>query len=200
MAYLLATAGGRARAVLLAFMLLPFWTSLLVRTTAWIVLLQSKGVINDLLVGAGVIDETGRIQMIYNVIGTLVAMTHILLPFFILPLYSVMVTIPASYMRAAQSLGAGQAYAFRRVHLPLTLSDVGSGGLPVFILAVGYYITPALVGGQSGQIISNIVAYHVQSSLNWGLAAALGVLLLAAVGVLYAIYYRLAGDGRFRFG
>ena len=199
-AYLLATAGRRSRSILLALVLLPFWTSLLVRTTSWIILLQSKGVINDLLVWLGVIDEAGRITMIYNVAGTLIAMTHILLPFFILPLYSGMVTIPTSYMRAAQSLGARGVYAFRRVYLPLTLPGVGSGGLLVFILAVGYYITPALVGGQSGQMISNIIAYHVQSSLNWGLAAALGVLLLAAVSVLYAIYYRLAGNGRFRFG
>jgi putative spermidine/putrescine transport system permease protein len=138
--------------------------------------------------------------MIYNMAGTLIAMTHILLPFFILPLYSVMVSISPDYMRAAQSLGANRFYAFWKVYFPNTIHGVGSGALLVFILAVGYYITPALVGGQSGQMISNVIAYHIQSSLNWGLAAALGIILLAVVLVLYALYHRFAGGNRFRFG
>jgi putative spermidine/putrescine transport system permease protein len=199
-AYLLATSSRRVSGILIILVLLPFWTSLLVRTTAWIVLLQSQGVINDILVALGILDDNGRIRMIYNIAGTLIAMTHILLPFFILPLYSVMVAIPTNYMRAAQSLGANPFYAFRRIYFPNTLPGVGSGALLVFILAVGYYITPALVGGQSGQMISNIVAYHIQSSLNWGLAAALGVILLVFVLVLYALYQRLAGADRLGLG
>ncbi len=199
-AYLLATSSRRVSGILIILVLLPFWTSLLVRTTAWIVLLQSQGVINDILVALGILDDNGRIRMIYNIAGTLIAMTHILLPFFILPLYSVMVAIPPNYMRAAQMLGANPFYAFRRIYFPNTLPGVGSGALLVFILAVGYYITPALVGGQSGQMISNIVAYHIQSSLNWGLAAALGVILLVFVLVLYALHQRLAGADRLGLG
>ena len=167
--------------------LLPFWTSLLVRTTAWIALLQKEGVINDFLVLVGVIGEDGRLGMIHNATGTLIAMTHILLPFMILPLYSVMKTIPPSYMRAAKSLGASPPLAFARVYLPNTIPGIGAGGILVFILAIGYYITPELVGGTSGTFISNRIAYHISSSLNWGLAAALGVLLLALIMALYAL-------------
>lgn len=199
-AYLLATSSRRVRAALIVLVLLPFWTSLLVRTTGWIVLLQSQGVLNNALVAVGAIEESGRVRMIYNLAGTLIAMTHILLPFFILPLYSVMAAIPPSYMRAAQSLGANRIYAFWKVYFPNTVHGVGSGVLLVFILAVGYYITPALVGGQSGQMISNVIAYHIQSSLNWGLAAALGIVFLVAVLALYALYYCFAGTDRFRFG
>jgi putative spermidine/putrescine transport system permease protein len=199
-AYLAATSSRKVGAAIIVLVLLPFWTSLLVRTTGWIVLLQSQGVLNDLLVAVGILDDGGRVRMIYNLAGTLIAMTHILLPFFILPLYSVMASISPNYMRAAQSLGANRFYAFWRVYFPNTVHGIASGALLVFILAVGYYITPALVGGQSGQMISNIIAYHIQSSLNWGLASALGIILLAVVLVLYALYHRLAGADRFRFG
>jgi putative spermidine/putrescine transport system permease protein len=180
--------------------LLPFWTSLLVRTTAWIALLQREGVINDMLAGAGIIAESGRIAMIYNLTGTIVAMTHILLPFMILPLYSVMRTIPPSYMRAARSLGADQFTAFTRVYIPQTLPGVGAGSLLVFILAIGYYITPALVGGETGTLISNMIAYHMQKSLNWSLAAALSILLLASVLTVYWVYNRLIGIDKMKFG
>ncbi|RWI85994.1 ABC transporter permease [Mesorhizobium sp.] len=195
-AYLIATSSKLLGSIMIVFVLLPFWTSLLVRTTGWIVLLQSQGVLNDLLVYLGVIADENRVRMIYNLAGTLIAMTHILLPFFILPLYSVMVSISPIYMRAAQSLGAHRFYAFWKIYFPNTLPGVGSGALLVFILAVGYYITPALVGGQSGQMISNIIAFHVQSSLNWGLAAALGMILLFVVLILYAIYHRYFGANR----
>ena len=158
--------------------LLPFWTSLLVRTTAWIALLQSQGVINDLLVWVGIAANDSRFSLIYNMTGTIIAMTHILLPL-ILPLYSVMKTIPPSYMRAARSLGAAPSWAFIRVYMPQTVPGIGAGGLLVFILAIGYYITPALVGGQDGQLISNMIAYHMQKSLNWSLAAASTVFSLA---------------------
>jgi putative spermidine/putrescine transport system permease protein len=178
-AYLLATLPLRASNLLMIMVLLPFWTSLLVRTTAWIAILQSQGVINDLMVFLGITADDARFSLIYNMTGTIIAMTHILLPFMILPLYSVMKTIPPSYMRAARSLGATPTMAFIKVYMPQTIPGIGAGGLLVFILAIGYYITPALVGGQDGQLISNMIAYHMQKSLNWSLAAALGGILLA---------------------
>ena len=199
-AHLIAHAPQRRANVLLALVLIPFWTSLLVRTTAWIVLLQTQGVVNDLLVAVGLVGDGGRLAMIYNMTGTIVAMTHVLLPFMVLPLYSVMRAIPGQYMSAASSLGATPAQAFFRVYWPQTLPGVGAGSLLVFILAIGYYITPALVGGSSGQLISNMVAYHMQTSLNWGLAAALGGILLAGVLVLYVLYDRLVGVERLSLG
>lgn len=177
--------------LLMILVLLPFWTSLLVRTTAWIVLLQNQGVINSLLVWSGVISDDNRVQLIFNSTGTVIAMTHILLPFMILPLYSVMRTVPPAYMRAARSLGANAVTAFLRIYLPQTKAGIAAGCLLVFILALGYYITPALVGGESGTLISNMIAYHIQKSLNWGLAAALSTLLLASVLLLYWAYNRL---------
>ncbi len=199
-AHLLATLPLRYSNLLMIFVLLPFWTSLLVRTTSWIVLLQSQGVINDLLVALGIIDDDGRIQMIYNQIGTVVAMTHILLPFMVLPLYSVMRPIDPSYVRAARSLGATSWTAFRRIYLPQTIPGIGAGALLVFILAVGYYITPALVGGSTGQLISNLIAFHMQKSLNWSLAAALAALLLGGVLILYWLYDKLVGIDNLKLG
>ena len=181
-------------------MLVPFWTSLLVRTTSWIVLLQTQGVVNDLLVWAGLVADEGRIALVHNMTGTLVAMTHILLPFMVLPLYSVMRSIPGRQMSAAASLGASFGRAFWRVYWPQTVPGVGAGSLLVFILAIGYYITPALVGGQSGQLISNFIAYHMQTSLNWGLASALGGILLLSVAVLYVVYDRIVGVERMGLG
>ncbi|SFC01809.1 ABC transporter permease [Tropicimonas isoalkanivorans] len=199
-AHLLATLPLRHSNLLMILVLLPFWTSLLVRTTSWIVLLQSQGVVNDLWVASGLIDDGNRLQMIYNRTGTIIAMTHILLPFMVLPLYSVMRPIDPSYVRAARSLGATSWTAFRRVYLPQTVPGIGAGGLLVFILAVGYYITPALVGGSSGQLISNLIAFHMQKSLNWSLAAALASLLLGAVLLLYWLYDRLVGIDNLKLG
>ena len=199
-AYLIAQAPPARAPLLLLLVLVPFWTSLLVRTTSWIVLLQTQGVVNDLLVAVGLIGEDGRLAMIYNMTGTMVAMTHVLLPFMVLPLYSVMRTVPPEYMRAAASLGAAFPAAFRRIYWPRTLPGVGAGCLLVFILAIGYYITPALVGGRTGQLISNMIAYHMQQSLNWGLAAALGGILLVCVLALYLVFDRLVGVERMRLG
>ena len=199
-AYFIAQAPpGRAN-LLLLLVLVPFWTSLLVRTTSWIVLLQSQGVVNDILVAIGLIDDDARLAMIYNMTGTLVAMTHVLLPFMVLPLYSIMRTIPPQYMRAAEALGASFPQAFFRVYWPQTLPGVSAGSLLVFILAIGYYITPALVGGRTGQLISNMIAYHMQQSLNWGLAAALGGILLVCVIALYFLFDRIVGVERMRLG
>jgi len=199
-AYLMASQPVRISNLLMILVLLPFWTSLLVRTTTWIVLLQSNGVINDILVWVGIISEEGRIRMIYNMTGTLIAMTQILLPFMVLPLYSVMKTISPSLMRAAQSLGANPFRAFMRVYLPQSAPGIGAGSLLVFIISIGYYITPALVGGSSGQLISNFIAYHMKSSLNWGLAAALGTILLLCVLALYWLYDRLIGVDNMKLG
>jgi putative spermidine/putrescine transport system permease protein len=198
--YLLATLPPSRGNLLLILVLLPFWTSLLVRTTSWIVLLQTNGVINDTLVWLGIISDENRITMIYNMTGTVIAMTHILMPFMVLPLYSVMKTISPSYLRAARSLGANPLVAFVRVYMPQTVPGVGAGSILVFILAIGYYITPALVGGQDGQLISNFIAYHMQKSLNWGLAAALGTILLAGVLAMYWLYDRLVGIDNMKLG
>lgn len=199
-AHLLATLPLRKSNLLMILVLLPFWTSLLVRTTAWIVLLQREGVVNDVLVWLGIIDNQHRLAMMYNQTGTIIAMTHILLPFMILPLYSVMRPIPPSYARAARSLGATSWTTFRRIYFPQTLPGIGAGSLLVFILAVGYYITPALVGGASGQLISNLIAFHLQNSLNWSLGAALAALLLVAVILLYWLYDRLVGIDKLKLG
>ena len=199
-AYLIAHSPPRLGRLLLVLVLVPFWTSLLVRTTSWIVLLQQQGVVNDLLVWLGLIPDEQRLTMIHNMTGTLVAMTHVLLPFMILPVYSVMRGIPAVQMQAAMSLGASWPRAFCRVYLPQSLPGVGAGCLLVFILAIGYYITPALVGGQSGQLISNFIAYHIQTSLNWGLAAALGCVLFVAVLLLFLLYDRVLGLDRMKLG
>ena len=197
-AYLIANSSPTRSNLLLLLVLVPFWTSLLVRTTSWIVLLQNQGVVNDLLVAIGAISEDGRIALIYNMVGTLVAMTQILLPFMILPLYAVMRSISPVHLQAASSLGATFRQGFLRVYWPQTLPGVAAGSLLVFILSIGYYITPALVGGRTGQLLSNMIAFHMQESLNWGLAAAIGVILLGCVIVLYLAYDRLVGIERMR--
>lgn len=199
-AWLLANLPMRTSNLLMILVLLPFWTSLLVRTSAWKVLLQQQGVINDILVWLGMISHAGRLELINNQLGTLIAMTHILLPFMILPLYSVMRTIPPSYMRAAKSLGATDWTAFWRVYFPQTIAGIGAGAILTFILAIGYYITPELVGGTQGTFISNRIAYHISSSLNWGMAAALGTILLTLVLVLYWVYDRIVGIDKVKLG
>ena len=199
-AYILADLPLRTSNLLMILVLLPFWTSLLVRTSSWIVLLQEQGVINDFFVMLGIIDDQSRLALMYNETGTVIAMTHILLPFMILPLFSVMKTVSPSYMRAAKSLGASDWTAFWRIYFPNTIPGIGAGGVLVFILAIGYYITPELVGGTSGIFISNRIAYHISSSLNWGLGAALGVMLLGVVLVMYFIYDKIVGIDNVKLG
>jgi putative spermidine/putrescine transport system permease protein len=199
-AFLLASLPLRTSNLLMILVLLPFWTSLLVRTSAWKVLLQQQGVINDFLVWIGIIGDANRLVMINNQTGTIIAMTHILLPFMILPLFSVMKTISPTYVRAAKSLGANDWTAFWRVYFPQSVPGIGAGAVLVFILSIGYYITPELVGGTSGIFISNRIAYHISSSLNWGLAAALGTLLLVAVMVLFVVYDRIVGIDNVKLG
>ncbi len=198
LAYLLASLPTRRANLLMVFILLPFWTSLLVRTTAWVVVLQREGILNNLLIGLGLIGEP--LPTIFNRFAVYVAMVHILLPFMVLPLYSVMKGIPAAHVRAATSLGASPFTAFRRVYLPQTVPGVGAGCLMVFIQALGYYITPALVGGAEDQMISYMIAFYASRTINWGMAAALSIMLLAATIALYAIYSRLVGLERLRLG
>ncbi|MDC0660167.1 ABC transporter permease [Leisingera sp. SS27] len=199
-AWLLANLPSSKANLLMILVLLPFWTSLLVRTSAWKILLQQQGVINDTLVWIGLVDDTNRLVLINNELGTIIAMTHILLPFMILPMYSVMQTINPTYMRAAKSMGATDWTAFWRVYFPQSVPGIGAGSILVFILAVGYYITPALVGGTKGTFISNLIAYHISTSGNWGLGAALGAILLAVVLVLYWVYDKIVGIDNVKLG
>lgn len=199
-AWLMANLPARSANLLMILVLLPFWTSLLVRTSAWKVLLQQQGVINDILVWIGIVADDNRLALINNATGTVIAMTHILLPFMILPLYSVMKGIPPSYLRAAKSLGATNWTAFWRVYFPQSVPGIGAGSILVFILSIGYYITPEIVGGTKGVFISNRIAFHISSSLNWGLAAALGTILLAVVLILYWCYDRIVGIDNVKLG
>lgn len=197
-AYLIAALPPARANLLLILVLLPFWTSLLVRTTAWVVVLQERGLVNELMLWLGLIDRP--VRLIYNRIGVVIAMTHVLLPFMILPLYSVMKAIRPDFMRAAASLGAPPATAFMRVYLPQTLPGIAAGTLLVFIMAIGYYITPALVGGAGDQMISYFIAFYTSDTVNWGMASALGAVLLVATLILYAVYVRLIGVDRMRLG
>jgi putative spermidine/putrescine transport system permease protein len=199
-AWLLANVPIRQANLLMILVLLPFWTSLLVRTSAWKVMLQQQGVINDLLVHLGMVSDGARLVMINNQTGTIVAMTHILLPFMILPMYSVMQTIPQTYLRAAKSLGATNWTAFWRVYFPQSVPGIGAGSILVFILAIGYYITPEIVGGTKGVFISNRIAYSILKSLNWGLGAALASILLVAVLILYWAYDKMVGIDNVKLG
>jgi len=199
-AHLLATLPMKYSNLLMICVLLPFWTSLLVRTSSWMVLLQQQGPINDFIVMLGLTANDARPELMYNVVGTFVAMTQILLPFMVLPLYSVMKTISPSLMRAGKSLGGTPFVAFRKIYFPLTVPGIGAGSLLVFILAIGYYITPALVGGASGSLISNTIAYHMKSSLDWAFASALGAMLLAGVLVIYWLYNKLVGIDNIKLG
>ena len=191
-AMIAATVQGWKRAVLLGAVLLPLWTSLLVRTAAWMILLQDNGIINQTLIGIGAISDP--LVLIYNRFGVVIAMTHVLLPFMVLPIYSVLLTVPGNLMSAAASLGAHPLRAFWRVLLPLSLRGVISGALLVFMTAIGYYITPALLGGASDQMISSVIAFYATESANWSMAAALGLILLALTLILYAVYNRLSRD------
>jgi putative spermidine/putrescine transport system permease protein len=199
-AYLLATLPMRIANLLMICVLMPFWTSLLVRIVAWMIMLQQNGVVNDTLVAAGILSDENRLAMMYNFNGTVIVMTQILLPFMILPIYSVMKTIPPSYMKAAQNLGATPTLAFIRVYMPQTIPGIGAGCILVFIVAIGYYITPELVGGKDGRLIGNMVAYHMQRSLNWGLAAAMGTILLIVILIFYWIYDKIIGIDNMKMG
>jgi putative spermidine/putrescine transport system permease protein len=190
LAYWLSTMPERRANLFMILVLIPFWTSILVRVAAWMVVLQNEGLVNKALMALGL--TQGPLELLFNRTGTYISMTHILLPFMILPLYSVMKSIPPTYMRAAISLGSHPFAAFWRVYVPQTYPGIGAGALLVFILALGYYITPALLGGTNEQMVSYYVAYFINVSINWGMACALGALLFAATLVLYSVYRRFA--------
>ncbi len=186
LAYMLSQLGKRAAGICMIFVLLPFWTSLLVRTYAWLVLLQRKGVINTWLIDMGVIDEP--LRLVHNFTGTVIGMVQILLPFLVLPLYAAMKSIDRDFLKAAANLGASPINAFWRVFFPLSLPGLFAGVVLVFVLCLGFYVTPALLGG--GKI--HMWAMRIETSINlysnWGAASALGVvLLIVTLGILYGL-------------
>jgi len=197
-AWLLANLPARSSNRLMLFVIVPFWTSLLVRTTAWYVLLQPGGVINSLLMGLGL--TAHPLPLIFDRTGVLIGMTHVLLPYMILAIYSVMKGVSPVYVRAAQSLGAHPFIAFVRVYIPQTLPGVGAGCFLVFVLALGYYITPALLGGAGDEMISQLIAIQTNQQLNWGLAGALSAYLVIFTAVFYFLFNRIVGIDRLRFG
>ena len=192
LAYWLTTLSARQANVLMILVLVPFWTSILVRVAAWIVLLQSEGLVNHALQSLHLINQP--LALLFNRTGVVIAMVHILLPFMILPLYSVMQSVPPTYLRAAVSLGSPPLAAFFRVYVPQTYAGIGAGALLVFILSIGYYVTPALLGGPDDQMLSYYIAQYTNVTVNWGMACALGALLLAATLVLYGIYRRVTNS------
>lgn len=193
LAYWINTLSSSGKAIAISMLLLPFWTSFLVRSYAWIVMMQSNGAINWALRGLGIISEP--LTLLHTRLGLYIAMTHVLLPLFVLPLFAVMSSIPKDYQKAARSLGATPWRAFRRTYLPLTLPGVASGTILVFVVALGYYITPALVGGSRDTMISMMIALNVNKLLNWELAGALSMLVLVVTLVLFVIYSRLLNRG-----
>ena len=197
-AFLLATLPARRSNLMMIFVIVPFWTSLLVRTTAWYVLLQPNGVFNAILMRSGL--TAAPVALMFNRTGVLIGMTHVLLPFMILANYAVMRGISPAYQRAAVSLGAHPALAFLRIYVPLTLPGIGTGTFLVFVLALGYYITPALLGGAGDEMISQLVALQINSQLNWGLAGALSVYLVVFALAVYVVFNRLIGVDRLRLG
>jgi putative spermidine/putrescine transport system permease protein len=196
LAWLLANLSGPTAARLIVLVLLPFWTSILVRTAAWTVLLQRSGILNELLLGLHIVDQP--IDLMYTRAGLIIAMTHIQLPFTLLPIYSIMRTVSPSQMRAAYSLGARPFAAFRRVYLPQVMPGVMAGCLLTFILCLGYFITPALVGGPADQLIANFISNYINTELNWQMAAALSFILLVLTLGLFAAFARLFGIDRLK--
>lgn len=197
-AYYLSTLPKSKANLLMIFVLLPFWTSILVRIVSWITLLQQKGIANDVMMFFNVISEP--LDMMFNQFATIVTMTHILLPFMILPLYGSMRSVDQSYIRASSSLGAKPFITFFKIYFPLTVPGLSAGAILVFIISVGYYITPALVGGVDGQMISNMIEFHMRTSNNWELASAMGGILLVITIFLYWVYDRLVGVNSLKLG
>jgi putative spermidine/putrescine transport system permease protein len=191
-AIIAANATGWGRNVMLIAVLLPLWTSLLVRTSAWYILLQDKGAVNSMLMWLGLVDHP--LALLFNRLGVVIAMTHVLLPLMVLPIYSTVIAIPRNLMPAALSLGAKPIAAFVHVLLPLSLRGIAAGSLLVFISALGYYIMPALLGGAKDQMISSIIAFYAMSTANWNMASALGLILLMITTVLYIVYYRVSEE------
>lgn len=197
-AYLMARAKGWQAALIGACVLIPLWTSVLVRSYAWTVILARNGLINNALAGSGLIDTP--LRLLYTEAAVVIAMIHVLLPFMVLPLYGVLRTIPSDLAQAALGLGASGFQVFRRITLPLSMPGVISGLIMVFILAIGFYITPALVGGSQNMMVAQLIASEIAEARTWGFGAALSTILLIATLGLMAIFHRaisferLAGD------
>ncbi|MGH7264338.1 MAG: ABC transporter permease [Candidatus Rokuibacteriota bacterium] len=191
LAYLMAAVSGRVRALLIVLVLVPFWTSILVRTFAWMVILGKQGLVNQLLVGWGLVDRP--VALIYNMVGVQIGMVHVLLPFMVFPLYSVMARIDVALVAAARSLGASPRQAFLRVFFPLSLPGMTAGCVLVFLMAVGFYITPALLGGEGQVTFATLIELVVRDLLDWNFGASLGVFLLTIVGALFVLFTSLLG-------
>ena len=194
LAYLMVTSSPRLKGLLMACVLVPFWTSILVRTFAWIVILGRNGVVNQTLMVLGVIEKP--IHLVHNMLGVQIGMVHVLLPFMVFPLYGVMTRIDPTLARAARSLGATPGRAFLRIFLPLSLPGVTAGCVLVFLLAVGFYITPALLGGPGEITLATLIEMMISDLLNWGFGATLSVLLLVVVGILFVLFSSLMGLDR----
>ncbi len=197
-AWLLAIMPGRWSSILFGVVLLSMWTNLLARTYAWMVLLQRTGVVNKLLIGMGLIDKP--LPLVNNLVGVTIGMTYIMLPFIIMPLHATFKTIDPATLQAASLCGAGRWQAFRRVLLPLSLPGVAAGGLMVFVMSLGYFVTPALLGGTANMMLAELIAQLVQSLLNWGLGGAAAFVLLAVTMAIYALQLRYLGTGRTGLG
>ena len=179
--------------MLFAVIVLSMWTNLLTRTYAWMVLLQRTGIINKTLMGWGLI--SAPLPLINNLVGVTVGMTYIMLPFMVLPLQGTMRSLDPNILRAASLCGANRAQVFTRIFLPLVASGVGAGVLMVFVMSLGYFVTPSLLGGTANMMLAELIAQLVQSLLNWGLAGAAAVVLLVVSLGIYAIQFRLFGFG-----
>jgi ABC-type spermidine/putrescine transport system, permease component I len=188
-AYLLSQLSERVAGILMIFVILPFWTSVLVRTYAWLVILQRTGLINTWLVNAGLISEP--LPLVHNLLGTVIGMVHVMLPFLILPLYASMRAINPVYMRAAANCGASPVQAFWQVFLPLSLPGLAAGVGLVFVLCLGYFVTPALLGGGRVSMWAMQIANNISVYGNWGAASALGVVLLVVTGIILYVFKRL---------
>ena len=199
LAYILAAALWRAspgrRKLLLAVVLLPFWTAVLIKNFAWASLLQDNGAINRLLMAVGLIDHP--VTLLHNRLAVVIGMVHYVLPYAVFPIYTAMLSIDPRIERAARSLGAGQAAVLWRIILPLTLPGIASAGLLVFIVSAGFFITPVILGAPSDMMVSNLVDYYVHATVNFGAAAALAMMILLAVLPLVMIRQLLPKDGAY---
>jgi ABC-type spermidine/putrescine transport system permease subunit I len=192
-AFKLTTAGPLVRGIILVCVLLPFWTNLLVRSYGWILILNPRGMINEVLMALGLIATP--LELVYNTTGVLVGMSQIMLPYMILPLYAVMTRLDPRTTQAARSLGAGPVTTFLKVYFPLTLPGVMAGTLLVFTISLGFFVVPALLGGARGLVLAQLIEFNINGALNWGMASALSTALLATTLVLYWI-----GDRFFNLG
>ena len=189
LAYYLTTATGIGVSIVVLSIVLPYFTSIIVRTFSWMVLLGEHGLVNDILLATGLIHEP--LSLMYNRLGVLIGMSYVLLPYMVLTLYAAMRAIDPSLLRASAGLGASGFYTFWRVYFPLSLHGVLSGALIVYILSIGFFITPALMGGQHDIMIAMLIDRALEVAVDWPSAALMSLTLLVVTLVLYALYYRI---------